>query len=93
MKNKEDIISVLKSGNTGNDCAYCMKPIRRGYYAEDGIGRKLRFPQFLVNQFVDNDPELMIHYGCVEHLLFDMIREGDKSFDGTRENTKILIRY
>ena len=92
MKERDEIVAILESKSVGRTCVYCGKNIRRGYYAEEDLGRKLLFPKFLTRQFTQKENEILIHYRCVEEFIFDMIREGDGEFGG-RENTRVLIRY
>ena len=98
MKEKNEIIDILTNDYVGEKCIgkmcmYCGGEIMRGYYAEDGIGRKLTFPKYLTEPFTNEPHEVIIHYKCVEPFVLDMIREGGGSLGATRDNTRILIRY
>jgi len=93
MKNREEIVRVLSEKTQGRICAYCGGEIKKGFYADDGVGKNLIFPKPLTKHFVDREYEILIHYACVEPLIFDMMREGGDDTYGTTENTKVLIRY
>lgn len=93
MKSKDEIKSILERKSEKRVCAYCGENIRRGYYAEDGIGRWLSFPKFITKRFTNSVSEILIHYRCVEPLIFDMLEAGGDDLDETRDNTKVLVRY
>ena len=91
--NKEEIISVLSEKSFSNKCIYCGEEIRRGFYVEDNIGRRLIFPKFITECFVKEEKEVPIHFSCIQPFIFDMLREGDNSINGTERNTRIIVRY
>lgn len=90
--NKDEIMEVLSEKSISDRCIYCKSEIKRGFYAEDNIGRKIMFPKILTKNFCNNQKEIPIHFKCVKPFLFNILKEGGE-IDATKENTRILIRY
>lgn len=91
--NKKEIMDVLSEKSSNGICAYCKEEIRRGYYAEDDIGKRFIFPMSLTRGLTDKEVEIPVHYKCIDAFIFDLLREGGGDIDGTPKNTRILIRY
>lgn len=91
--NKTEIMEVLSEKSFSDNCVYCKEEVKKGYYAEDNLGRKLIFPKYLMKCFNTEEKEISIHYKCIKAFIFDLIREGDSGINGTEENTRVIVRY
>ena len=91
--NKEEIMEVLSEKSFSNNCIYCGEEVKRGYYAEDDLGKKLIFPKYLIGDFMEEEREIPIHYKCLKSFILDMMKETEGKLNGTGDDTKVIIRY